>query len=467
MAPGPAERYTAGMELVRPPSVSRVLETRAAKALIAEHGHAPTAEAIRAEIAECRQRGDAASPETIGSLAARRLGEEQRSPLRPVWNCTGTILHTNLGRAILSEAAVAAAKAAMERPVALEYDLGAGGRGSRDDAVAGLLREITGAEASLLVNNNAAAVMLVLACFARGLEVIVSRGELIEIGGAFRLPDIMAAAGATLREVGTTNRTHLRDYESAIGESTALILKVHPSNFRIEGFTRAVTAAELAPLARRAGVPLVNDLGSGTLLDLAPLGLPREPTIAEAVAEGADIVTFSGDKLLGGPQAGFAVGRADLVGRMAKHPMKRAMRLDKIRLAALEGTLRDYRRGRDTPTWAAMRRAADDLAAAGERLAPRLAQALGPGFTVEALPSTCQVGSGAAPTATLPSTALAVSPPEGHSAEALAAALRGLDEPVIGRIREGRLLLDLRCLMPRDEDAFLAAFAGLALPSHV
>ena len=282
------------MELVRPPSVARVLETEAACALVAEHGHAPTTEAIRAAIAECRQKGEAAEPETVAERAAAMLGAEQRSPLRPVWNCTGTILHTNLGRAILSDNAVAAATAAMERPVALEYDLGAGSRGSRDDAVAGLLRELTGAESSLLVNNNAAALMLVLACLARGREVIVSRGELIEIGGAFRLPDLMEAAGAILREVGTTNRTHMRDYASAIGENTALIMKVHPSNFRIEGFTREVTAAELAPLARRSGVPLVNDLGSGTLRDIAPLGLPREPTVAEAVAEGADLVHLFG-----------------------------------------------------------------------------------------------------------------------------------------------------------------------------
>ena len=450
------------MQPTRPPSVSRVLETDAARELVAEHGHASAAEAIRAIIATCRAAGEAASPEAIGMQAATLLAGEARSPLRPVWNCTGTILHTNLGRATLSDSAVAAAAAAMRRPIALEYDLAAGGRGSRDDAVADLLRILTGAEASLLVNNNAAAVMLVLATFARGREVIVSRGELIEIGGAFRLPDIMAAAGATLREVGTTNRTHLRDYEAALCEQTALIMKVHPSNFRIEGFTSEVSAAELAPLARRAGVPLVNDLGSGTLLDMAPLGLPREPTVAEAVAEGADIVTFSGDKLLGGPQAGFAIGGADLVARMASHPMKRAMRLDKIRLAALEATLRDYRRGRDNPTWAAMRRDIGDIAAAAARLAPRLREVLGPGFLVEAVASTCQIGSGAAPTATLPSTALAVTPPEGVSAECLASACRALDEPVIGRLREGRLLLDLRCLASRDEDGFIGAFAGLA-----
>jgi len=453
------------MEPLRPPSVSRVLETDAARALVAKHGHAQATDAIRSAIEDRRKAGDAATPDTVAWQATALLEARDRSPLRPVWNCTGTILHTNLGRAILSKSAVEAATAAMQRPVALEYDLAAGGRGSRDDALAGMLRELTGAEASLLVNNNAAAVMLVLATFAGRAdgprEVIVSRGELIEIGGAFRLPDIMAAAGAVLREVGTTNRTHLRDYEQAIGPDTALIMKVHPSNFRIEGFTREVGAAELAPLAREAGIPLVNDLGSGTLADIAAFGLPREPTVAEAVAEGADIVTFSGDKLLGGPQAGFVIGRTDLVTRMAQHPMKRAMRLDKVRLAALEATLRDYRRGRDNPTLAALGREPGEIAEMGMRLAPRLAEAFGAGFTVAPVASTCQVGSGAAPTATLPSTALAISPPPGRSAEALAASLRERDEPVIGRIREGRLLLDLRCLFQADEDAFVAAFADL------
>ena len=349
----------------------------------------------------------------------------------------------------------------MEHPVALEYDLDAGSRGSRDDAVAALLSELAGCEASLLVNNNAAAVMLVLATFAghasERREVIVSRGELIEIGGAFRIPDIMAATGARLREVGTTNRTHLRDYEAALSDETALIMKVHPSNFRIEGFTSEVPTAQLAGLARKAGVPLVNDLGSGTLRDIGELGLPREPTVAQTVAEGADIVTFSGDKLLGGPQAGFAIGQADLVDAMKRHPMKRAMRLDKIRLAALEATLRDYRAGRANPTWIAMQRDPNEIARAAERLAARLGSVLGEGFTVEAVPSTCQVGSGAAPTATLPSSALAITPPLGQSAEALAGALRDRETPVIGRIREGRLMLDLRCLRPEQEDAFVAA----------
>lgn len=446
------------MDTKRPPSVSRVLDTCRAQALVAEHGHAATVAAIRAAIDAGREVGVSALPDELAVLAGTALARNARSPLRPLWNMTGTVLHTNLGRAILSERAIAAASAAMARPVALEYDLAAGGRGERDSALAGLLRDLTGAEAGLLVNNNAAAVMLVLAGLARGREVIVSRGELIEIGGAFRLPAIMEAAGATLREVGTTNRTHLRDYAEAIGPQTALILKVHPSNFRIEGFTKEASAAELAPLAREHGVVLVNDLGSGTLNDLAALGLPREPTVAEAVAEGADLVTFSGDKLLGGPQAGFVVGRADLVDRLKKHPMKRAMRLDKVRLAALEATLRDYAAGRANPTWAALSRPLDDIAATAQRLLPRVAALLAPVYAVQLRDTLAQVGSGAAPTATLPSAALAIS---GGPLEPLAAALRDLDEPVIGRIADGALLLDCKCLMPDQEAAFLRAIAPL------
>jgi len=446
------------MELtVRPPSVSRVLAEPAAAALVASHGQGQVTAAVRTAIAETRGAGLAGDPAGLVERAGQLLAQSTRSALRPVWNMTGTILHTNLGRAVLSQGAIAAAHAAMARPVALEFDLAAGGRGERDKALAPLLRDLTGAEASLAVNNNAAAVMLVLAGLAAGREVIVSRGELIEIGGAFRLPAIMQAAGAVLREVGTTNRTHLNDYAEAIGPQTGLILKVHPSNFRIDGFTAEVTAAELAPLARKHGLPLVNDLGSGTLLDLAPLGLPREPTVAEAVADGADLVTFSGDKLLGGPQAGLVVGRADLIARLKQHPMKRAMRLDKVRLAALEATLRDYRAGRDTPTWVALRRPLQDLAQAAVRLAPQVAALLS-GYEVDPRASTAQVGSGAAPTVGLPSHALAIT---GGPLERLAQALRELDEPVIGRITDGALWLDLRCLMPADESAFLAALAPL------
>lgn len=443
----------------RPPSVSRVLEQPQAKALVFQYGHALVAAAIRQVTEASRSSLDGAGPAVLAERAGEVLLRGARSALRPLWNMTGTVLHTNLGRAVLSEGAIAAASAAMSRHVALEYDLAAGGRGERDSALNSLLNDLTGAEGSLLVNNNAAAVMLVLAGLAHGREVIVSRGELIEIGGAFRLPAIMEAAGVRLREVGTTNRTHLKDYAEAIGPETALILKVHPSNFRIEGFTKDVPAAQLAGLARQHGVLLVNDLGSGTLHDLAPLGLPGEPTVAEAVAEGSDLVTFSGDKLLGGPQAGFVIGRQVLIDRLKTHPMKRAMRLDKVRLAALEVTLREYQQGRENPTWAALRRPLADIAEAARRLVPQVAALLPSGYGVTLRDNAAQVGSGAAPTAALPSVALAIT---GRSLETLAAAFRELDEPVIGRIGDGALLLDLRCLLPEQERAFLAALSGLS-----
>ena len=445
---------------IRPPSVSRVLETQQGQQLAAEHGHAPAVAAIRVAVDAARARGEGLEPDALAAAAGAALEQAALSPLRPIWNMTGTVLHTNLGRAQLSESAVDAAAGAMRHPVALEYDLASGKRGERDSLVKGLLAQITGAEASVLVNNNAAAVLLVLDTLARGGEVIVSRGELIEIGGAFRMPDIMAATGARLVEVGTTNRTHLKDYANAITEDTRLIMKVHPSNYRIEGFTKEVSAAELAPLARKVGVPLVNDLGSGTLIDLAKYGLPREPTVAEAVAEGADIVTFSGDKLLGGPQAGIAVGRAELVAKLKSNPLKRALRLDKLRLAALEAVLRDHVAGRASPTEIFLARTAAEISAQAQRLVEPVAAALGDSFTVTAQDSASQVGSGASPTATQASAALAI---RGEGLDQLSAALRGLPEPVIGRIRDGALLLDLRCLLPAQEEAFLANLAALEL----
>ena len=456
-AHGPLSPEQLAMTRNRPPSVSSALETRTGRALVNRHGHERTVAAIRNAISRIREAAQISDAEDVAEQAAVVLDRAARSRLRPLWNLTGTILHTNLGRALLSKSAVEAACAAMARPIALEYDLEKGGRGERDEAVCELLLELTGAGSAVLVNNNAAAVMLVLDTFARGGEVIVSRGELIEIGGAFRLPDIMERSGARLREVGTTNRTHFRDYESAISEHTRLIMKVHPSNYRIEGFAKAVAAAELVPLARSHGIPLINDLGSGTLTDVGRFGLPREPTVREAVAEGADIVTFSGDKLLGGPQAGFAIGRADLVNKLKANPIKRTLRLDKVRLAALEATLCDYRRAVENPTLRVIGRDLADIASAAERIAPKLRTIFGGTFVIDLVACESQVGSGASPTATLPSVALAIRPPDLIAADALAGMLRSLQEPVIGRIREGRLLLDLRCLMPEDEPAFLAS----------
>ncbi|HEV7385515.1 MAG TPA: L-seryl-tRNA(Sec) selenium transferase, partial [Phenylobacterium sp.] len=325
-------------------SVSAVLKTAIVATLIDRFGRQAATDAVRAALDEARQAvaagaASAPTPEDLAIAALARLEAQARSGLRPLFNLTGTVLHTNLGRAVLAEAAIAAAVAAMRDPMALEYDLGSGRRGERDDHVRGLLRDLTGAEDATVVNNNAGAVLLALNTLAGGREAIVSRGELIEIGGAFRMPDIMQRAGARLVEVGTTNRTHAKDYRAAVTPETGVILKVHTSNYRIQGFTAEVGAAELAAIAQDAGVPLMHDLGSGTLVDLSRYGLQREPTVREAVAQGAGIVTFSGDKLLGGPQAGFIVGGKALVAAINRNPMKRALRVDKIRLAAIAATL--------------------------------------------------------------------------------------------------------------------------------
>lgn len=316
------------------PSVDAVLNSTAASVLVARFGRVELTSAIRAEIDRARTslRNGASSrsprADDLALLALTRLETEERSNLRPVFNLTGTVLHTNLGRAVLAEEAIEAAIAVMRDPIALEFDLSAGERGERDDHVRALLCALTGAEDATLVNNNAGAVLVALNTLANQREVIVSRGELIEIGGAFRMPDIMSRAGARLLEVGTTNRTHPKDYRSALGAQTGAILKVHTSNYRIQGFTAEVRAAELAAIAGEGNVPLLVDLGSGTLVDLSRYGLPKEPTVRDAVADGAGVVTFSGDKLLGGPQAGFIVGKRPLIASINRNPMKRALRVD-------------------------------------------------------------------------------------------------------------------------------------------
>lgn len=453
------------------PAVDAVLRAPLAQAVVAAHGHAAAADAARRALAAARaalREGApaAATPDALAAAALALLEAEARPTLRPVLNLTGTVLHTNLGRATLAEEAIAAAEAAMRGAVALEYDVATGRRGERDDAIRPLMRELTGAEDALVVNNAAGALVLALNTLALGRETVVSRGELIEIGGAFRLPDIMAQAGAVLREVGTTNRTHARDYRAALGEKTGLVLKVHTSNYRIEGFTAAVPAAELAAIAGEAQVPLVDDLGSGTLLDLSRWGLRREPTVREAVAAGADLVIFSGDKLLGGPQAGFVVGRAALVARLNRNPLKRALRLDKIRLAALEATLRLYRNpdalAQRLPTLRRLARPPAEIEAAARRVLPALRAAIGAGFAVEVAPCASQVGSGALPTDTLPSWGLrlhAAEGPGGAAPERLAAAFRALPLPVIGRVAEGAFWLDCRCL--EDEAGFARALDAL------
>jgi len=453
------------------PSVDKVLRSAAAQAAAARFGRSALVDAVRLKLAELRRNGIAIDADGAAGLALARLEAEAAPRLRPVYNLTGTVLHTNLGRALMAEAAIAAAVAAMRNAVALEYDLGSGRRGDRDDILRALLRELTGAEDATVVNNNAAAVLLALNTLAKGREAVVSRGELIEIGGAFRMPEIMSRAGARLVEVGTTNRTHLNDYAEAIGPKTGVILKVHPSNYRIEGFASQVAADALAAVARRHGVPLIDDLGSGTLVDLVRFGLPHEPTVAQAVAAGADIVTFSGDKLLGGPQAGFIVGRADLVARINRNPLKRALRIDKTRLAGLEATLKLYRDpdrlAERLPTLRLLTRPASDIAAMARRLRPAVQARLGDGFTVEAVECRSEIGSGALPRETMASAGLAIRPVAkrgaGRALAALAASLRGLPVPVIGRIESGALILDLRCL--DDETGFVANLATLEAAS--
>jgi L-seryl-tRNA(Ser) seleniumtransferase len=457
---GPARDRRAGL-----PSVDRVLAAPAAAALIAMHGRMLVRDAVREMLAERRATGTPATIDDILAAGAALLDRWTRPSQRRVFNLTGTVLHTNLGRAPLPEEAISAAGAAMRAPTNLEYDIDSGRRGERDDHVAFWLRRLTGAAAALAVNNNAGALLLALNALAAGRETLVSRGELIEIGGAFRLPDIMQRAGTRLREVGTTNRTHLHDFAAAIGPETALILKVHTSNYEIRGFTASVPAARLAALARERGLPFVEDLGSGTLVDLDRWGLPHEPTVAEALKAGADLVTFSGDKLLGGPQAGLVVGRADLIAALAKNPLKRALRLDKIRLAALEAVLRLYadpdRLAARLPALRLLTRPRDEIAAQAGRLCGPVTRALADAVAVAIIETSSQIGSGALPVSLLPSAGLALTPlaAGGNAVVALARRLRALPVPVIGRIEGGCVVLDLRCL--DDEAGFLAQLARL------
>ena len=458
------------------PALDRLLRLPACAALVDAHGHTLVANEARALLATLRTQalaGDLALGQIGADALAAALGERLQQRLQPamraVLNLTGTVIHTNLGRALLPQAALAHIQAMMASPNNLEYDLASGSRGDRDSIVEGLLCELTGAEAATVVNNNAAAVLLTLAALAPGKEVIVSRGELVEIGGAFRMPDVMASAGARLVEVGTTNRTHAQDYERAIGEHTALLMKVHTSNYAVQGFTSAVDEARLAPIAHARGLPLATDLGSGALIDMSAYGLPPEPTPQQMLAAGCDLVTFSGDKLLGGPQAGLIVGRKDLLTRIRKHPMKRALRMSKLPLAALEATLRLYLRperlAQDLPTLRLLTRPLADITATAQAVLPALQAALAPRYQVQPVALQGQIGSGSLPVERLASSGLAIAPVDakgvGRALAQLAEALRALPLPVIGRVQDDRLLLDMRCL--EDAQVFIGQIGILRL----
>lgn len=398
--------------------------------------------------------------DAVAMLVSARVTQMAKPSLRKVVNVTGTLLHTNLGRAPLCSEALQAINDVAQGYSNLEYDLDAGQRGKRFTHIEELICKLTGGEAATVVNNNAGAVLLCLAALAGGRSAIVSRGELIEIGGSFRIPDIMAASGVGLVEVGTTNKTHLKDYADVIDDQTALILKVHTSNYRILGFTEAVNGKELAALAHQHNIPVLEDLGSGLLIDLTPYGLPREPTVREALKTGIDLVTFSGDKLLGGPQAGIIVGKRDVIDKVRKHPMARALRSDKLTLAALEATLKIYLEPRKAlsqiPTLKMLSMPASELQQRCEVLLPRLVELIGAAADSTIVDAVATVGGGALPLAELPGRAIALVPKQ-ISVNELTIRLRSCEPPVVGRIQEGKFLIDPRTLNNDDEEHLLNA----------
>ncbi|TCC03147.1 L-seryl-tRNA(Sec) selenium transferase [Kosakonia quasisacchari] len=438
------------------PSTDRLLRDEAFATLLTTFGHSRVAQTLRQLQDEARAQIREAQtlPDWCldwAAAAQQRLEQSDSSALRPVFNLSGTVLHTNLGRAVQPQAAIDAVAQVMGSPVTLEYDLDGAGRGHRDRALADLLCQLTGAEDACIVNNNAAAVLLMLAATAAGREVVVSRGELVEIGGAFRIPDVMRQAGCVLHEVGTTNRTHAKDYRQAINDNTALLMKVHTSNYHIEGFTKAVDEAELVALGEEHALPVIVDLGSGSLVDLSRYGLPQEPMPQALIAAGVSLVSFSGDKLLGGPQAGIIVGKKTLIEQLQQHPLKRALRADKMTLAALEATLRLYlhpeKLTENLPTLRYLTRPEAEIREQAQRLYAALT-ARYHAFELRVEACLSQIGSGSLPVDRLPGAALTFTPRDGSGRrlEALAAQWRALPQPVIGRIYDGRLWLDCRCI---------------------
>ncbi len=450
----------------RIPSVDKLLGAALFQHLLNRFGRAQLTESIRRVLSDIR--ADLGNGETIpepGEIQERveaDLTSRHNDKLKRVFNLTGTVLHTNLGRAILPETAIEAIVATAGSATNLEYDLTTGERGDRDSITEDLLREITGAEAATLVNNNAAAVLLVLNTLALDGQVPVSRGELVEIGGSFRIPDIMSRAGCKLVEIGTTNRTHARDYRNAITPATALLMRVHTSNYRVEGFTQTVSDKEVAAIAHENGLPFATDLGSGTLVDLRAWGLPREPTVTETLSNGADLVTFSGDKLLGGPQAGIIVGREELVRQIKANPLKRALRVDKMTIAAIHAVLKLYldpdNLARSLPSFRLLTRKIEEIIQVSTNIIPALEEIFTGRAEVSLVDCTSQIGSGSLPLDLLPSKAISIRPvnrsKDGEQLSRISHQLRQLPVPVIGRIKNGAIMLDLRCL--EDEATFIS-----------
>jgi len=455
------------------PSVGELLENPALRKLVDRISHTTVVSTVRTVLDEVRNEvQNAAVEKTLPSVSelaeriARRVVESERSTLRPVINATGVLLHTGLGRAPLAEEAVEEMAAVARDYASVELDLATGRRSRRVLAVEGLLKEITGAEAALVVNNNAGATMLALSALAARREVIVSRGQLIEIGGSYRLPEVMAASGAVLREVGATNKTRPDDYLAAIGEKTAALMLVHPSNFVVVGFTESVRLETLVEIGRKHQLPVIHDAGSGALVDFQQFGFSDEPVASQSIKAGADLVLFSGDKLLGGPQCGILVGRRALVETIEKHPMSRALRVGKLTLAALGATLRIYRdpekARRQIPLLHLLGTSVENLENRAGRLAPQLA-ATPAVDEAEPVAAVTFLGGGSVPTQQVPTWCVAVTP-KATSVDRLAAALRAGTPAVVGRVQQDRLLLDLRSVMPRQDQALVAAFAALDGP---